>query len=186
MIFWGLFLFLLAGSAPNLVPDSVTIPIRGSVCFEVTEPDPTIGIVVIVLYVLPPLVVVGVFAFLTIRLVQKRTVESKKIVEDVLIIMVSMVTVIIIFRLVPLVVFLVEAECEFSEEAAIASWLIQYSADFSYTLFLFHILFIHKTGRNALFKKLSALKCSNVKKMCGRRSGRVSSPLPVTDRGQAS
>ncbi len=52
-LFWGLFLFHLAETAPNLVPDSVTIPIRGSVCFEVTEPDPTTSIVVIVLYVLP-------------------------------------------------------------------------------------------------------------------------------------
>ncbi len=137
VIFLGIFLFLLARSAPNLVPDSVTIPIRGSVRFEVTEPDPTIGVVVIVLYVLPPLVVVGVFAFLTIRLVQKQTVESKKFVKNVLIIMVSMMTAIIIFRLVPLVVFLVEAESEFIEEAAIASWLTLVTLFFCFIFCLF-------------------------------------------------
>ncbi len=153
-----LFLFLLAGSLSNILPDSEITVIRGSVCFEITEPDPTAGSIVVILYVIPPPIVIGIFAYLTVRLIKKRTIQSKKIVKNVLRIMVSTITTFLIFRFAPLILFFFEGDFRFVREVGIASWLLQYTADLSYPVLLLHILFAHKTVRTSFFDRVKALK----------------------------
>ena len=156
------------------VASSATIPMRGSLCNTITNSESSnllsiVGSLVLVLVRLPTFAVVGIFHFLTVRFVKKHTVNGKKIVGGVLIIMLSMTISVICFRLLPILQLSILPALSSTEEVVVLSFIVYYSIDLCFPLFLILTIIVHKTVRTALFV---ALKCG-YKKMFWKRSNRV-------------
>ena len=149
-----------------------TVPIRGSLCHE-TGSFLISGIITIFFILLPSAITVGMFSFLTVKYVKNNTIDNKKAVKDVGIIMVAMTISVIVFRFLPVVNFLAQSYGATEEVGAVVSWILEYSADFSYPLFLILTLLVHKGVRNTLVERLKSVSYASVK----QRSNRV---VPAT------
>ena len=170
-------LFLVSIINWNTLSDAnaVIITVRGSLCYGFLTSISLNTFLVQGLLAFSVIAVayitVLVFSILIVRYVKKHTIDNKKVVRDVLIVMVALSTSVVVFRLLPGLRFLIEPSFGDIIENWLIFFIIGYSIEFSYPLFLVLTLFVHKTVRTALFK---ALKCSNVKKTFGKPSNRVS------------
>ena len=184
VIFIAIFLLMLTMSLPNwlsIIDTSITtFIIRGSLCFTSSTPLSFTLFLVNALSAITLLAtsytIILLFSILTVKYVKKHTIDNKKAVRDVLIIMVALTTSVIIFRLIPIFRFVAQPSLSFDEEAAVSAWATDISSDVSYPLFLLLTLFVHKTVRTTVFK---ALKCNNVKKVFGKRSNRIGPSLNI-------
>ena len=181
-IFIAIFLLVLTMSLPNWLSiidtSTITVTIRESLCFSSSTPLSFMLFLVNALSAITLLAtsytIILLFSILTVKYVKKHTIDNKKAVRDVLIIMVALTTSVIIFRLIPIFRFVAQPSLSFDEEAAVSAWATDFSSDVSYPLFLLLTLFVHKTVRTTVFR---ALKCSNVKKVFGKRSNRIGPSL---------
>ena len=169
-------LFLVSIINWNTLSDAnaVIITVRGSLCYGLLTSISLNTFLVQGLLVFSVIAVayitVLVFSILIVRYVKKHTIDNKKVVRDVLIVMIALSTSVVIFRLIPVLRFLIEPSFGDIIENFSIFFVLDYSIDFSYPLFLVLTLFVHKTVRTTFFK---ALKCSNVKKVFGKPSNRV-------------
>ena len=153
--------------------NAVNMTARGSLCFgTLTSISINVflaqGVLALGLIAICYIIVV-LFSVLIVKYVNKNTIDNKKAVRDVLIIMVALSTSVIIFRQVPVLRFVIQSDVGIVENISIP-FIIDYSIDFSYPLFLVLTLFVHKTVRTTFFK---TLKCNNVKKIFGKPSNRI-------------
>ena len=192
-IFLALLSFVFLVSLVNLLAlldtSAPVVTTRGYICYSLTSPFSftlfvAAGVLGLTLFVIPSCITVVLFSVLLVKYVKKHTIDSsnKKVVRDVLIIMVAMTTSLIIFRLLPAISFLLRPALGSEEAAAVVSWVIDYSSELSYPLFLLLTLFVHKTVRTTFLKPL---KCSNVKRMFGKRSNAIN-PSSDNNSGSAS
>ena len=175
------FVFLV--SLTNLIslldtnPDVVVV--RGSLCYR------TLALISVNIFLVQGLLVLSIIAIsyiivvllsiLIVKYIKRHTINNKKVVRDVLIIMVAFSTSIIIFRLVPVLRFVIMPNFNIVENISL-SFFLDYSIDFSYPLFLILTLFVHKTVRTTFSK---TLKYSYVKKAFGIRPNRVSNSANI-------
>ena len=157
------------------VASSAIFRMRGSLCNAITNSAAStllsiVGTLVTILVRLPTFAVVGTFSFLTVRFIKKHTVNGKKVVRGVVIIMFFMSVSVVSFRLLPIFQLLLLPALSSTEENVIVSFIVYYSTDLCFPLFLILTVFAHKTVKTTISE---ALKGCNLKKVFYKRSNRV-------------
>ena len=140
--------------------------VRGSLCLIATSF--LLARAILALWTLTRTVIVGVFSFLTVKYVKKNTVQNKKVVRDVQIIMVTMTISVIIFRFLPIGNFVAQGQLMSIEKEELISWILGFSSELSYPLFLILTLLVHKAVRNTLVEKIKAISCTSIKRHSNR------------------
>ena len=146
------------------------VPVRGSLCFYPFEvellPFLVSGFMVLVCFFIPSVTIVIVFSVLSFRYVKKHTINNVDVtvVKSVLKIMIIVTVSTVVFRVLPTI------NIFFALPYSI-DWLLTYTIELNFPLFLFLTIFVHKSIRQALLKHL---KCSSIKRLFGKPSNQVS------------
>ena len=177
VIFCILFVYSSLGSLVNLLynsPENIkhAITVRGSLCFFPIETVliPLVVLVIqsVLMYVLPTVILVTVFSVLSFRYVKRYILENGDVVRNVFKIMITITVSSVVFRFLPVInalLFIIGSPTNID-------FVVNYSIELNYPLFLILTIFVHKSVRRALLKHL---KCSSVKGIFGIPSNQVTS-----------
>ena len=173
IIFFILLAYSFVGGLLNLAYNSAqasAVIVRGSLCtfsFEAElVPRTVAGTLGLLMYIVPAVTIVTVFSALSFRYVKRHTIDNGEVVRDVLIIMITITTSSIVLRFLPIVnlfLFLVD-------NPTTIDWILVYSIELNYPFFLILTIFVHKSVRKQLFKRL---QCSSLKSLVGKPSNQI-------------
>ena len=175
VIFCILFVYSSPGGLVTLLynsPENIkhAITVRGSLCTypfkSVLIPLAVVFIQSVLMYVVPTAILVTVFSVLSFRYVKRYILENGDVVRNVFKIMIIITVSSIVFRFLPLInalLFLIGNPTNID-------FVVYYSIELNYPLFLIVTIFVHKSVRRALLKHL---KCSSVKGIFGIPSNQV-------------
>ena len=171
IIFFILFAYSSIGGIVNLVYNTAldsALTVRGSMCtfsFEaIFIPLVTVGTLGLLMFVVPSVTLITVFSVLSFRYVKRHTIDNGDVVRNVFIIMITISSVVL--RFLPILnIFLF-----FIDNPTTIDWILTYSIELNYPFFLILTIFVHKSARKELFKRL---KCSSLKSLIGKPSNQV-------------
>ena len=134
------------------------IPLRGSLCITTESRSSGVGTLIYVytfVFYLPSVGVVAIFSILTYIFVKKNTVENVNRIGTVVKILITTTIFAILFRLLPSASVALVASTR--QIQIVFSFILTYSLELSYPLYLFLLLFIHKSVKETFKKKMKIL-----------------------------
>ena len=168
VIFFVLCFFTIFFANLNLVfllTVGTVVPVRGSLCSYPPNLIPfLVGAFLSLSFFIPSVTIVIVFSVLSFRYVKKHTINNVDVVKSVLKITIIVTVSAVVFRILPTLSTFTGLPYSFN-------FLLSFSIELNFPLFLFLTIFVHKSIRQALLKHL---KCSNIKRLFGKPSNQVS------------
>lgn len=147
--------------------------VRGSLCestrvsLVVAAINIITGLAIVLIYI-PSIVVVTIFSVLTFRYVKRHTVQNKKVVRTIVLIMILITSSLVIFRLPALLSFLLGEETR----TRLIDFGLAYTSEINFPIFILLIIAVHKTVRETFVQNLQ--KCVPSCNARQRRSNKVS------------
>ena len=132
--------------------------VRGSLCESTLSISASAVINILngsalVVFFVPSVVIVVIFSVLTYRYVNRHTIENKKVVRNIVTIMILITTSLVVFRLPVILDYLLVEE----STNELTYFALAYTAEINFPIFILLIIAIHKTVREVFVQKLK--KC---------------------------
>ena len=159
VVLFFLFLYSLAGSLLIFITGVNQTRIRGSLCSQMGSGILILGVLTIILFLVPSILAIGAFSFLTIRYIRKNTISKVKSVRRLTMIIVIWLVLSILIRSLAVVGTFLSLAISSPEISYIYSFIGFYALELNYPLFLFLSLFLHTRVRAYARRKFCKFCC---------------------------